>query len=91
MRFNPFAAVSCKYGAPMGRRADTGAYAALRDHPKLFARHQGGSEGYDRGGAYWGTPSNVWAVWGRLDGKVVCTYTRAANREAAIRNVREGV
>jgi len=91
MRFNPFAAVSCKYGAPMGRRADPGADAALKDHPHLFARHQGGTQGYDRGGAYWGYPANVWAVWGRIEGEVVCTYTRAWDRDGAIKNVREGV
>ena len=49
-RFDPFPPVSCKHGAPMGR------YAGVidTDAPKLCARHQGGSEGYDKGGAYWG-------------------------------------
>jgi hypothetical protein len=32
-------------------------------------------DGYDKGGAYWGTPSNVWGVWGWIDGRPCCAYT----------------
>lgn len=86
-QFNPFPAVSCTYGAPMGRHGDNP--AALRGLKRLHARRQGGGGGYDRGGAYWGTPSNVWGVWGWVDGQAVCTYVRAASRAAAIAQVRE--
>lgn len=86
-QFNPFPAVSCTYGAPMGRHGDNP--AALQGLKRLHARRQGGGGGYDRGGAYWGTPSNVWGVWGWVDGQVVCTYVRAASRAAAIAQVRE--
>ena len=87
-QFNPFAKVNCSYGAPMGRYSDNP--ANLAGIKRLHARFQGGGEGYDRGGAYWGSPCNVWAVWARLDGEPCVTYVRAASREAAINQVREG-
>lgn len=80
-RFDPFPLVDCSRGAPMGRHGD--APGNFVDAPRLYARHQGGSEGYDRGGAYWGGPNNVWAVWTR-GGKAV-TYVRANSREQAIK------
>lgn len=86
MRFNPFRKVDCRYGAPMGRRSD--APGNFVDAPKLYARHQGGCEGYDRGGAYWGTPCNVWAVWTR--GGEAVTYVRAWSRDEAIEIARAG-
>ena len=66
-QFNPFAKVNCSYGAPMGRYSDNP--ANLAGIKRLHARFQGGGEGYDRGGAYWGSPCNVWAVWAHLHGK----------------------
>lgn len=88
-QFNPFPKVSCKYGAPMGRHGDNP--SNLQDVKRLHARRQGGGEGYDKGGAYWGTPSNVWGVWAWLDGEAVCTYVRAWSRDEAIKKVREGL
>ena len=85
MRFNPFPKVSCKYGAPMGRHSDSP--GNFVDVPTLYAMHQGGGQGYDKGGAYWGNPSNVWAVWTR-GGESVC-YVRAWSRESAIAKARE--
>lgn len=87
-QFDPFPEVSSRYGAPMGRRGDNP--ANLQGVKRLHARRQGGGEGYDRGGAYWGTPSNVWGVWAWLEGRVFCTYVRAASRAAAIDKVRKG-
>ena len=87
-QFNPFPEVSCKYGAPMGRCGDNS--SNLMDVNHLHARHQGGGKGYDKGGAYWGLPSNVWGVWARMGGEVVCCYVRASSRLAAIKQVREG-
>jgi len=87
-QFNPFYEVGGAYGSPMGRRGDNP--ANLQGVKRLHARHQGGGEGYDKGGAYWGAPSNVWGVWAWLGGKVVCTYVRAGSREAAISKVRGG-
>lgn len=85
-RFNPFPAVNSQYGAPMGRHSD--APGNFVDAPRLYAKHQGGGQGYDRGGAYWGLPSNVWAVWTR-GGESVC-YVRAWSREGAISKALEG-
>ena len=87
-QFDPFPRVSCTYGAPMGRRGDSP--ANLQSARRLHARRQGGRDGYDRGGAYWGTPSNVWGVWAWIDGLPVCTYIRASSRRAAIAEVRDG-
>lgn len=64
-RFNPFANVNCRYGAPMGRAGhDLEQYDG---RSKLYARHCGGDGYYDRGGAYWGH-SRVYAVWTRGGG-----------------------
>lgn len=88
-QYNPFSPVRCTYGAPMGRRGDNP--ANLQGVKRLHACHQGGGGGYDRGGAYWGTPTDVWAVWARLAGEICVTYVRAPSRDAAINMVREGV
>lgn len=86
-QFNPFPTVHSPYGAPMGRPSD--APGLLHACRRLHARRQGGGDGYDKGGAYWGTPSNVWGVWGRTPTGVVCVYVRAWSRDSAIRNALE--
>jgi hypothetical protein len=78
-QFDPFPLVGGNWGAPMGRHSDTG----LRG--RLYARRQGGGDGYDRGGAYWGTPSNIWGVW---DDARSVVYVRASSREEAITRAR---
>ena len=80
MRFDPFENVSCRYGAPMGRKN----FNEFTEQGKLCARHQGGGDGYDKGGAYWGTPSNVWAVWVHGKGPDTVKYFRADCRSHAI-------
>lgn len=87
-QFNPFPEVSGRYGAPMGRRGDNP--ANLQGVKRLHARRQGGGDGYDKGGAYWGTPSNVWGVWGWIDGELSCIYIRANSRAQAIAIARGG-
>lgn len=87
-QFNPFPDVSCIYGTPMGRRGDNP--SNLQDLKRLHARRQGGGDGYDKGGAYWGTPSNVWGVWGWVDDEPLCVYVRAWSRNEAIEKVRKG-
>lgn len=87
-QFNPFPNVSCRYGSPMGRHGDNP--ANLIGVRRLHARRQGGGDGYDKGGAYWGTPSNVYGVWAWIDGEAVCVYVRANSRQQAINNVRQG-
>lgn len=85
-QYNPFPEVRCTYGAPMGRRGDNP--ASLQGAKRLHARRQGGGQGYDRGGAYWGTPSNVWGVWAWIDGEPCCVYVRANSRAEAINKAR---
>lgn len=85
MRFDPFVAVSGRYGAPMGRHAHPGISSTWDATTRLCARHQGGSDGYDKGGAYWGSPGNVWAVWERGMGEEGVVYVRASSAEAAKR------
>ena len=87
-QFNPFPEVSSRYGAPMGRSGDTP--SNLQDAKRLHARHQGGGDGYDKGGAYWGLPSNVYGVWAHIDGETICAYVRANSRIAAINKVKAG-
>lgn len=88
-RFRPFAPVSARYGAPMGRRSHPGTPSTWNAATKLCAQHQGGSGDYDRGGAYWGSPCNVWAVWewGKSDNGVV--YVRAGSADQAKQLARE--
>lgn len=81
-RFNPFARVFARYGAPMGRVSR----GSLDGAATLYARHCGGDGYYDRGGAYWGH-SRVWAVWTR--GGAAVRYVEASSRESAIRAARE--
>lgn len=87
-QFNPFSEVSSRYGSPMGRRGDNA--ANLKGAKRLHALHQGGGDGYDKGGAYWGTPSNVWGVWGWIDSRPCVTYVRANSRNSAIEKVKRG-
>lgn len=87
-QFNPFPEVSGQYGAPMGRIGDNP--ANLQDVKRLHARRQGGGGGYDKGGAYWGLPSNVYGVWSHIDGETICAYVRANSRIAAINKVKAG-
>lgn len=79
MRFNPFAKVNCRYGAPMGRHGHS--VDMWDGHGKLYASHCGGDGYYDRGGAYWGH-SKVYAVWTR--GGDFCAYVEASGTESAI-------
>lgn len=82
-RFNPFSPSYVKYGAPMGR-ADSNADLLSFRISSIAAQHQGGGEGYDRGGVYWGLPSNVWAVWVHGEGPKTVKYLRAITKQDAI-------
>lgn len=84
MRFNPFAAVSCKFGAPMGRHGNDA--STYDGYGKLYARHCGGDGYYDRGGAYWGH-SRIYAVWTR--GGEWCAYVKANSVDGAIASVQK--
>jgi hypothetical protein len=81
-RFDPFKHVNTQYGAPMGRRDASTVISP--ENGKLCARHCGGYDCYDKGGAYWGAPLNIWAVWNHGKGEETVTYVRAANRATAL-------
>lgn len=95
MKFDPFDNVDCKYGAPMGRpsASPTDFSGVPRSALKTQHQHEGAGAdetdaGYDKGGAYWGLPDNVWAVWvGPPDFDLAVTYVRARSREEAIDKV----
>lgn len=38
---------------------------------------------YDRWGAYWGTPSNLWCAWGDADEVCARVFVRANSRDEA--------
>jgi hypothetical protein len=69
--------VSSKYGAPMGRRS-SGSIEGLV-HLRKVRLYDGC---YDKGGAYWGGPYNLWCAWNEES----VVYFRAPNREAAKMN-----
>jgi hypothetical protein len=75
--------VSCKYGAPMGRRSDSPETLYGRVHLRRVTLVDGD---YDKGGAYWGGyPSPpLFCAW-TFDntGERVASYVRAASREQA--------
>lgn len=67
--------VNARYGAPMGRPSDTDITGKCHlTHVPLV------SGCYDRGGAYWGAPADLWCLWSD-DGAEA--YLRAPNRSAA--------
>ena len=81
--------VGCKYGAPMGR------CETLPENPnatgKLQLAHVPFIDGcYDRGGAYWGMPADLYHAEGYLDGEdlTTCLFVRADNHEAAKAKIR---
>lgn len=75
--------ISCKYGAPMGRRS----YGdAPKGRIRLYeVRLDRG--GYDDGGAYWGTGNRLYCAEGEsVDGEGYRRFARAKNRtHAALR------
>lgn len=66
--------VSCKYGAPMGRSESN--LGSGKVHLQKVNLNSGG---YDRGGAYWGTGTQLYVAWDDEGGEV---YARAHSRAA---------
>lgn len=85
-RFDPFAPINARHGAPFGRRNVGGPYDG---RSRLYVRLAGGDGYYDRGGAYWGHSSRgvIFAVWTR--GGSMVRYVRAKGVAEAIRAVQE--
>lgn len=74
-----FASVSSRYGAPMGRRADSYLETDLPRFVRLF-RVRLDSGGYDDGGAYWGIGAPLWCA---EDDDGNRQFLRAGSRERA--------
>lgn len=72
--------VSSRYGAPMGRRYDKLDAVKGRVHLQSVPFVDGC---YDQGGAYWGSPANLWCAWGESEDEQLVTFLRAPSREAA--------
>jgi len=81
--------VSCKYGAPMGRRdyhgpSDTNARFSV-------ARVDLDRGGYDNGGAYWGSGEPLWRAFAdcpEADSGQIEYFIRAPSRHCALVEVR---
>lgn len=71
--------VSCRYGAPMGRRADGYLETDIARFVRLF-RVRLDSGGYDDGGAYWGTGEPIFCA---IDDDGNRQFQRASTREKA--------
>ena len=71
--------VSCKYGAPMGRRTDrnNGTEGVVKTYLKRVRIDSGG---YDSGGAYWGLGQPLFEAF---NDEGFCEYLRARSREEA--------
>jgi hypothetical protein len=91
---NPTPAVSCRYGAPLGRSSDhlAGLIVEPADTPFTLRRVRLNSGGYDDGGAYWGigAPLFWWAIEIREgESRDECSgYFRARDRAAAKAHIR---
>lgn len=79
MNFDPFDKVDGKYGAPMGRASAPPGNLSDVKSDRLVVQWQEGGDGYDKGGAYWGLPSNVYAVWEEGNGPETVQYVRACS------------
>ena len=96
-KFNPTPDVSSKYGAPMGRASKSGYWDRNGDWQALQVTENAApfrlvrcpldSGGYDRGGAYWGTPSNLYYYEGPISD--ISGYVRGNTRELAKEQVRK--
>jgi len=88
-------AVSCRYGAPLGRASDnlSGLIVEPTDSAFTLQRVRLNSGGYDAGGAYWGLGPRLywWAITIREGDSVdECSgYFRARDRAAAKAHIRE--
>ena len=76
-----FPAVSCKYGAPMGRSTYPFREKGFKDIHLFKVNLDSG--GYDDGGAYWGHGAPLYVAWGDGAEEVQEMFLRASDREEA--------
>ena len=68
--------VTSTYGAPLGRHTHAAPF-----YGRIRARRVKLSQGYDQGGAYWGTGQNLYYVYGSEDGEI---FVRSPDNKTAI-------
>lgn len=88
-RLAPITDLPGKYGAPMGRASTLHPANPIKLHLAYVPFIDGA---YDQGGAYWGSPANLYVAWGTEDGddgEPSEFYCRASSREDAKRQVLE--
>jgi hypothetical protein len=78
--YNPVPPVSCKYGAPLGRRSIAQGDGTERLYLRRIVLDSGG---YDSGGAYWGFPNNLY--WYGDSTGAIDSFLRAPSRDDAKR------
>ncbi len=78
-----------QYGASMGRRAHHCGEHKDTDNKFSVALVGLDTGGYDSGGAYWGTPNNLYRVYAEVPDDYIEFFIRADNREAAKAKVRQ--
>jgi hypothetical protein len=80
--------VSSKYGAPMGRQNQVD---GSPDNPLYIQKVEAVDGDYDRGGAYWGTPTDLWCAFTNPDTTTdeypIMVFVRSASQENAKRRV----
>lgn len=84
--------LNCTYGAPMGRREYREIPADMQ--VKFYLQYVPFVDGaYDRGGAYWGCPANLYTAYAciEMEGEQLETrlFIRANSRDDAKRQVLE--
>ena len=73
--------VNCDYGAPMGRHER---HSPDPNVPFQFYLHRIYlNDGYDDGGAYWGSGQPLYRAYAETDDYIVDFYLRAPSRENA--------
>lgn len=78
---------SSRYGAQMGRPS---IIPPDYDGEKLqLVRLPFVDGAYDRWGAYWGLPANVWCAWGQTATEQMEVFVRADSRQAAKKAIRD--
>lgn len=90
----PLPKLDCKFGAPMGRGSYWPGCAWNGDKAvpcmtiKLYLHRLPFVDGcYDQGGAYWGSPADVYRAIDEAD--TFCIYLRARNRKEAKEQLRD--
>jgi len=87
MPYRPLSDVNCTYGAPLGRSGTI--LDPDEPGPYYLRRVPLDSQGYDRGGAYWGLGAPIWHLQSQDGGFE--SFFRASSRASAKEKVRDEI